>query len=89
MGLALDVRAFVRHDGSVLDVERDFVVREGGPTCEGDAPAAEHASALRTIACELAGSGLLSTVLTPAYSPGHRNHLHLDVRPDDPRTYVR
>lgn len=89
MGLALDVRALVRRDGSVLDVARDYEVRADGPTCEGEAPSDEHAAALRAVVCELAESGLVSTVLTPAYSAGHRDHLHLDIRPDDARTYVR
>ena len=31
----------------------------------------------------------LSTVLTPAYSAGHRDHFHIDIRPDDARTFVR
>ena len=89
MGLALDLSSFVRDDGSVLDVETDFVVRDAGPTCEGDPPAGEHAAALRALACDLAESGVLSTVVTPAYSDGHRDHLHIDIRPDDGRIFVR
>lgn len=89
MGLALDLSSFVRDDGSVLDVETDFVVRETGPTCEGEPPLAEHAAALRSIACDLGLSGAVSTVVTPAYSEGHRDHLHIDVRPDDARIFVR
>jgi hypothetical protein len=89
MGLALDLCSFVRSDGSVLDVARDYHPESDGPSCEGAAPDEERAAALRAIACDLAASGVVSTVLTPAYSEGHRDHLHIDIRPDDPRTFVR
>nr|MDQ3035207.1 extensin family protein [Myxococcota bacterium] len=61
------------------------------PTCAGEPPpgATTAAAALRAIACDLAASGVLSTVITPAYSAGHRDHLHVDARPDDPRLFVR
>jgi hypothetical protein len=28
-------------------------------------------------------------VITPDYSEGHRDHFHVDVRPEDPRLFVR
>jgi hypothetical protein len=90
MGLALDVEYFVLSDGSRLTVLDDFVIPDATPTCAE--PATElpaRAAALRDIACDLAESGVLSTVITPAYSTGHRNHFHLDARPDDPRLFVR
>lgn len=89
MGLALDLESFVRDDGSVLDVARDYVIAERVATCADDRELDERASALRALACQLAESGVLSTVITPAYSPGHRSHLHIDARPTDPRLFVR
>jgi hypothetical protein len=44
---------------------------------------------LQRIACDLAQSRHVSTVLTPNYNAGHRDHFHVDVRPDDPRVFVR
>jgi hypothetical protein len=41
------------------------------------------------IACEIGASKRFSSVLTPNYNEGHRNHFHLDVRPNDPRVFVR
>jgi hypothetical protein len=32
---------------------------------------------------------LFNTVLTPNYNAGHRDHFHLDIRPDDQRFYFR
>lgn len=91
MGLALDLASFVRDDGSVLDVERSYPIDEDRPSCGGGSEPAldEDARALRALACALADAGVLSTVITPAYSAGHRSHLHVDARPSDPRLFVR
>jgi hypothetical protein len=90
-GLALDLSRFVRDDGSVLDVERDFVRDPEHRTCDGvdRAPAAEPGAALRALACDLADRAGLSTVITPEYNEGHRDHFHVDVRPHDARLFVR
>ncbi|MCZ7684525.1 MAG: extensin family protein [Sandaracinaceae bacterium] len=48
-----------------------------------------RAAALMRIACGLAESRQFSSVLTPNYNEGHRNHFHVDIRPDDPRIFVR
>jgi hypothetical protein len=58
-------------------------------TCDAPAPAGDEARELLAIACELADAHSFSTVLTPNYNDGHRNHFHIDARPDDPRFYVR
>ncbi len=88
MGLGLDLFAFHRADGSVLSVLDDFVETPAHTTC--DAPRGTgHARTLLSIACDLARSHDFSSVLTPNYNDGHRNHFHLDARPDDPRTFVR
>jgi hypothetical protein len=90
-GLALDLTRFTRDDGSVLDVERDFVREPAHRTCDGvdRAPRTEPGAALRALACDLADRGGLSTVITPEYNEGHRDHLHVDVRPHDVRRFVR
>lgn len=90
-GLALDLTRFTRDDGSMLDVERDFVRNEARPTCDGidRAPQTEPGLALRALACDLADRAGLSTVITPDYNEGHRDHFHVDVRPHDARRFVR
>jgi hypothetical protein len=88
MGLGLDLFDFTRSDGSVLSVLDDFVETPAHSTC--DAPRGRgHARVLLRIACDLVESHAFSSVLTPNYNDGHRNHFHLDARPDDPRTFVR
>jgi hypothetical protein len=88
-GLALDVASFETDEGRVLSVLDHFVETPSHETCAAPSPAGYEARTLLAIACDLAGSHTFSTVLTPNYNEGHRNHFHLDARPDDPRFYVR
>jgi hypothetical protein len=81
----------VRDDGTVLDVEHDYPMHPDHPTCDGiePTPATDPGRALEALACDLAERAGLSTVITPDYSEGHRDHFHVDVRPEDPRLFVR
>jgi enterochelin esterase-like enzyme len=90
LGLALDLSRFDTAQGP-LTVKTDFVIDHDHETCDPAATALsnEKARTLRAIACELAGSHRFSSVLTPNYNVGHRDHFHLDVRPDDPRLFLR
>ncbi|MBK8173108.1 MAG: extensin family protein [Sandaracinaceae bacterium] len=88
LGLALDLANFYKSD-SVLSVENEFVVTPAQETCAGPPPTDAHAAELLQIACELSESHAFSTVLTPNYNAGHRNHFHIDSRPDDPRLFLR
>jgi hypothetical protein len=78
---------------SVLD---DFLETPDIVTCDPsmlgpDSPLGdnERGRRLLSIACELRETGVFSTVITPNYNPGHRDHFHIDVRPDDPRIFIR
>lgn len=88
-GLALDVTAFDMDDGRELRVEPHFEETPGHRTCEAPPPTTLEARTLLEVACALARSHAFSTVLTPNYNDGHRDHFHIDSRPDDPRFYVR
>jgi predicted esterase len=88
LGLALDISKFVTADGPLV-VKSDYEKTPAMPTCEGAEPARAPAQRLRAIACALAESHLFSSVLTPNYNVGHHDHFHVDVRPDDPRIFVR
>jgi len=87
--LAVDVRAFKRKDGSVLEVERDFHGRIGRPMCaaaegagEGPSPPTPAATELWGFVCEAARRALFNVMLTPNYNAEHRNHFHLEITPD-------
>ncbi|MGD8858602.1 MAG: extensin family protein [Myxococcales bacterium] len=87
-GLGLDLLRFFQTD-DVLSVLYDYQETPNRETCAGPPPASSRARALRDIACRLARSHRFSTVLTPNYNEGHRDHIHLDIRPDDPRIFLR
>lgn len=85
MGLAIDVHSFHGARGTWI-VERDYPAPDPRrPTC----PVPDDAPPLRRLACDIAATGRFSTMITPDYSAGHRDHFHIDVRPDDPRVFVR
>jgi hypothetical protein len=88
-GLAIDVSKLVTESGERLSIEHDFVTTPGQATCAGDPPADRRARILRDIVCDLDRARTFSTIITPNYNEGHRDHLHLDVRPDDPRFFLR
>jgi hypothetical protein len=69
-------------------VAKHFEVTPDVHTCEAS-PTSAEGKALLAIACAVADSGLFSSVLTPNYNEGHRDHFHFDLRPDDPRLFVR
>lgn len=88
LGLALDLWRFWTLKG-MLSVVRDFEATPQSETCKAPKPGTGSAKALLDIACQLAKSRSFATVLTPNYNEGHRDHFHVDIRPDDPRTFVR
>ncbi|MGF1466574.1 MAG: extensin family protein [Sandaracinaceae bacterium] len=88
MGMALDILSFHGPDGT-LSVYDDFLETPDEATCDAPRPPDRKARTLLAIACDLARGGRFQSVLTPNYNDGHRNHLHLDIRPNDPRVFVR
>jgi predicted esterase len=85
-GLALDLFRFWTLKDA-WSVERDFRETPAQRTCDAPRTGSRAARALLDIACRAADH--FSTVLTPNYNEGHRDHFHLDIRPDDPRRFVR
>jgi hypothetical protein len=88
-GLGLDLARFWTDEHGWLSVYDHFVETPAQLTCEADEPEDEKAKKLLSIACALYRSGQFSSVLTPNYNEGHRDHFHLDSRPHDPRLYLR
>jgi hypothetical protein len=89
LGLALDLSRFDTAQGPLV-VKSDFVIDRAHETCDASA-ASRHDKhqKLHAIACDLARSHRFSSVLTPNYNAGHRDHFHVDIRPDDPRLFLR
>ncbi|HKU44790.1 MAG TPA: extensin family protein [Polyangiales bacterium] len=90
LGLALDLSRFDTHEGP-LTVKTDFTIDRNRETCDTQfsPPRGKKAQKLLDIACDLAESHRFSSVLTPNYNAGHRDHFHIDIRPDDPRLFLR
>ena len=88
MGMALDMARFWTDHGW-MSVEHDFEATPASETCAAPTPQTSHGRRLLRIACDLARSRRFSSILTPNYNEGHRDHFHIDIRPDDPRVFVR
>ena len=88
LGLALDMATFWTREGP-LSVARHFQITPDALTCEAAAPTDRAAAKLQAIACGIAATHRFSSVLTPNYNGGHRDHFHVDARPDDERLFVR
>ena len=88
MGMALDLYAFDTPRGQLV-VNDHYEETPAHTTCDAPEPDDWRAAALWHIACDLAASRRFSSVLTPNYNEGHRNHFHVDIRPDDDRVFVR
>ncbi|WP_441286621.1 extensin family protein [Sorangium sp. KYC3313] len=83
IGLAIDVAAFVKADGTRLDVKADWLGAIGAPPCgPGSEPKAPspHAIELREIVCSISTSGLFNVVLTPNANEAHADHFHFDIK---------
>lgn len=82
-GLAIDVGAMRKRDGTWLSVARHFHGKIGDRTCgpgvrAGDTPEARE---LRAIVCESADLGIFTYVLTPNYNAAHADHYHMEIKP--------
>jgi hypothetical protein len=88
VGLGLDIVGF-QSDRGELNVLEHFVETPYSQTCLAPEPTDWRARTLLDIACALANTHRFQTVLTPNYRRGHRNHFHLDARPNDPRLFLR
>ncbi len=88
MGMALDINRLYRGRGW-LSVQSQYEATPDQRTCSGPQPSSGAARVLRRIACDLYRSGKFQSVLTPNYNEGHRDHFHIDFRPDDPRAFLR
>jgi len=84
-GLAVDIHAYKKRDGTMLSVERDFHGRIGWSTCAGEAhpaPPSPVSSELWGFVCDAASRAIFNVILTPNYNTAHFNHMHVEITPD-------
>jgi len=93
-GVAIDITEFVKNDGEILNVLRDFDGDGiGTNTCDVPTrirtklkprirtkPRSTKADELRTLVCTLDSARIFNLMLTPHYDRRHRNHFHFEVR---------
>ncbi|WP_437795705.1 extensin family protein [Sorangium sp. So ce693] len=82
-GLAIDVGALKKRDGTWISVARHFHGRIGDKTCGAGAPQPElpEARELRSIVCEAADLGIFTYALTPNFNAAHVDHFHMEIKP--------
>jgi hypothetical protein len=82
-GLAIDVGALRKHDGTWLAVGPHWPSNIGAKTC-GDG-ALEHwkreARELASIVCETKDLRIFHFALTPDFNADHADHVHLEIKP--------
>lgn len=88
-GLALDVRKLVKKpgaDGKRADLEilRDWVPKPEQDPCtkDGRASGRPEEQELHAIFCEANDARMFTSQLSPNYDAAHKNHFHLEVRPE-------
>ena len=90
--LAFDLGGATFRDGVEVDVLKHWKFKKrGAEPCDrgrrgGEGP---RLTRLRKAVCEAAEDGLFQVVLTPHYDRAHRDHLHLELKPEVDWTYVR
>jgi hypothetical protein len=91
-GLAIDVAALVKEDGTRLEVRLDWRRGPGAGTCRDDAQRAgrsERAGELHGLLCGVVDAGIFHEVLTPNHDPKHWDHFHMEILRHGERTIVR
>lgn len=88
-GLAVDLRYFEFGD-DVFDVLEHWQPRvRGAEPCALVDEEPERSRLIRTTLCSAIEAGLFQVVVTPHHDDHHANHLHVEVVPSVPWTWVR
>lgn len=87
--LALDLSAVVLEDGSVVSILNGWEAREPGADPCGAFEEGPRSARLRRVVCAAVRAELFQVVLTPHHDRSHQNHLHLELVPNVPWSFVR
>ena len=89
-GMAIDIGRFHLANGDIIDVETSWNDRRRGVSpCEGTDGDSANLRILRRLVCGSAEDQTFQIVLTPHFDNAHRNHVHLELRPDVDWTFLR
>jgi hypothetical protein len=83
-GMAIDVGALRKRNGSQLTVLPDWPSAVGAKTCGPTARRVlgRKGRELMSILCEAADERLFQVMLTPHFNAAHRDHWHLEIKTD-------
>ncbi len=87
--LAIDLAALELVDGSEIEVLSGWERRDAGRDPCADYDEGEASARLRGVVCAAVRSGLFQVVITPHHDRAHRNHVHLELVPGVPWSFVR
>ena len=87
--LAIDVGALELDDETTIDVLGGWEARAAGADPCGEHAESERSALLRSAVCAAVEADLFQIVLTPHHDRAHQNHVHLELVPDVPWSYVR
>ncbi|HVU00903.1 MAG TPA: extensin family protein [Polyangiaceae bacterium] len=83
-GMAIDVGALRKRSGALLTVQTHWPAAIGARTCGegGRHLPARRGRELLSLACEAKDLRLFHVILTPHFNRAHRDHLHLEIKPE-------
>jgi hypothetical protein len=87
--LAIDVGGLELDDETTIDVLEGWEARAAGADPCAEYPESERSALLRSVVCAAVEADLFQIVLTPHHDRAHQNHVHLELVPDVPWSYVR
>lgn len=88
--MAIDVGWFILDDGTELSILDDWEDRDRGDApCGGRYREDADSALMRRVVCDAAREGIFQVMITPHHDHAHRNHLHLEVRPDARSVWLR
>jgi hypothetical protein len=83
-GMAIDVGALKKRDGTLLSVESHWPAAIGAKTCGEGARklVSRRGRELMSLVCEAKDLRLFHVILTPHFNRAHHDHFHLEVKPE-------
>ena len=86
--LAIDVGLLERDGDAPIEVLSGWEARERGAAPCARYEESDDSALLRQVVCRAVEADLFQVVLTPHHDHAHRNHVHLEIRPDVEWSYV-